>query len=603
MSTTNTATTTEIVKQQNPYQSASLYVGDLHPDTTETNLFETFNAVGPVASIRVCRDHFTRRSLRYAYVNFHNIVDAERALDTMNYTAIKGKPCRIMWSLRDPSIRKVGKGNVFIKNLDKTIDNKALYDTFSAFGNILSSKVVTDDNGVSRGHGFVHYETIESAQNAIQKVNNMLLQGKKVFVGEFKTRKEREQEGVPEHRFTNVFVKNLDLNVNEEKLQSLFAEKDENGQPKYGNITSIKIGRNENGASKGFGFVNFENPDDAKKAVEEMHNRIFESKQIFVGRHQKKAEHSRELKQKFEQFKQLRLNKWNGLNCYIKNLEDQFNDDVLREKFSVFGTITSVKVAVNESGTSKGFGFVCFQSPEHAANAINKMNGQVVITKPLYVALHEPKEVRRQKLAALYNQRSLQSSGVPPYGGMPPQIYAYSVPTYGPPRNMMNTRGGFNMNPQRSGGYQGRGGPPKTHLQANQKQMTNRGGRGRGGSAQNKAYSGPNARVPNPNPPTANSKDILNTSTLVNFTPEQQKQIVGEKLYPLVQQNVPLPIAKQANKITGMLLELELTDLLHLLQSPESLKQRIDEAIQVLREANNNEINVDNSNDIDNKIN
>jgi hypothetical protein len=40
---------------------------------------------------------------------------AERALETLNYTPLNGKPIRIMWSHRDPSFRKSGRGNVYIK--------------------------------------------------------------------------------------------------------------------------------------------------------------------------------------------------------------------------------------------------------------------------------------------------------------------------------------------------------------------------------------------------------------------------------------------------------------------------------------------------------
>ena len=66
------------------------------------------------------------------------------------------------------------------QNLDESIDNKALHDTFSAFGNILSCKIALDHEGNSRGYGFVHFETEEAAELAIEKVNGMLLEGKKV---------------------------------------------------------------------------------------------------------------------------------------------------------------------------------------------------------------------------------------------------------------------------------------------------------------------------------------------------------------------------------------------------------------------------------------
>ena len=60
---------------------------------------------------------------------------------------------------------------------------QALHDTFAAFGNVLSCKVATDEQGRSRGYGFVHYETSEAAEHAIKNVNGMLLNDKKVYVG------------------------------------------------------------------------------------------------------------------------------------------------------------------------------------------------------------------------------------------------------------------------------------------------------------------------------------------------------------------------------------------------------------------------------------
>ena len=66
---------------------------------------------------------------------------------------------------------KRGVDNVFVKNLDRNIDNKALSVTFCIFGNVLSCKVATDIGGMSRGCGFVHCETEGAARRAIECVS------------------------------------------------------------------------------------------------------------------------------------------------------------------------------------------------------------------------------------------------------------------------------------------------------------------------------------------------------------------------------------------------------------------------------------------------
>uniref|UniRef100_A0A665U6P9 Polyadenylate-binding protein 1 n=1 Tax=Echeneis naucrates TaxID=173247 RepID=A0A665U6P9_ECHNA len=583
------------------YPMASLYVGDLHQDVTEAMLYEKFSPAGAILSIRVCRDMITRRSLGYAYVNFQQPADAERALDTMNFDVIKGRPVRIMWSQRDPSLRKSGVGNIFIKNLDKSIDNKALYDTFSAFGNILSCKVVCDENG-SKGYGFVHFETQEAAERAIEKMNGMLLNDRKVFVGRFKSRKEREAElGARAKEFTNVYIKNFGEDMDDEKLRELFS--------KYGNAMSIRVMTDDSGKSRGFGFVSFERHEDAQKAVDEMNGKELNGKLIYVGRAQKKVERQTELKRKFEQMKQDRMTRYQVHLYYCYKIKTKPN-----------------------GGRSKGFGFVCFSSPEEATKAVTEMNGRIVATKPLYVALAQRKEERQAHLTNQYMQRMASVRAVPnpvinPYQQAPPSGYfmaaipqAQNRPAYYPAAGQMaqlrpsprwTTQGVRPQHFQNMSGAMRPSAPrPQTfstmrpasqvpRMMSTQRVAQTMGPRPATAAA---AAAAPVRGVPqykyaagvrnpqqhmNAQPQVTmqqpavhvQGQEPLTASMLAAAPPQEQKQMLGERLFPLIQNMHP----SLAGKITGMLLEIDNSELLHMLESPESLRSKVDEAVAVLQ--------------------
>ncbi|KAG8743568.1 Protein phosphatase PP2A regulatory subunit B [Ceratobasidium sp. 414] len=629
---------------------ASLYVGELDPSVSEAMLFEIFNMIGPVASIRVCRDAITRRSLGYAYVNYLNSTDGERALDQLNYSIIKNRPCRIMWSQRDPALRKTGQGNIFIKNLDEGIDNKALHDTFAAFGNVLSCKVATDEAGNSRGYGFVHYETAESAETAIQAVNGMLLNDKQVFVGYHISRKERQSK-IDEQKaqFTNVYVKNIDLEITEAEFRDMF-------EP-FGTITSAVLQTDVEGKSRGFGFVNYERHEDAEKAVNELNEKDIKGKPLYVGRAQKKAERVSELQRSHEQAKQERQSKYAGVNLYVKNLDDDVDDDKLRAEFEAFGTITSCKVMRNERDISKGFGFVCFSTPDEATKAVTEMNNKMIGSKPLYVSLAQRRDVRRQQLEGQIiqrNQMRMQQAPMmgpgymqpqmyygPGPGGYPPQagrgVMGYPQPGMMPPRPRYPPPPGQQIPgmpvpaPYAGGapppqgyppqGY-GRGAPgaprpngaappppaaaPRQPSAPPAAPPNGNGARPAGaappaavqpanrppaaaaavGSAAGRPAPAPAAPAPRASGarPTGASSAAeaagITPQALASASPMEQKQMLGEMIYLQIHQDEP----DLAGKITGMLLEMDNSELLHLLDTPEAMHAKVQEAIAVLND-------------------
>jgi polyadenylate-binding protein len=588
------------------FSSVSLYVGDLGSDVKEGDLFEIFNKLGAVSSIRVCKDAITRRSLGYAYVNYLSQADAEKALETLNHAPIKGRLCRVMWSQRDPSLRKSGKGNVFIKNLDKTITTKNLYDTFLQFGGIVSCKIAFDEkSGESKGYGFIQFTTQDAADLAIQNVNGMLLKNQKVFVAQFVSRKERLAANASK-KFTNVYVKNLPDNYDDLKLKELFAT--------YGEIKSSVLMKGGELKNKLFGFVNFDKAEQAEQSVDALNNNTLDGKVLYVSRAQKKAEREMELKAKFEQMRLEQMAKYQGVNLYIKNLDDDIDDAKLRKIFEPFGTITSAKVMTDQKGNNRGFGFVCYTNPDEATKSVTDMNGKIVGNKPLYVALAQRREFRRAQLEAQFaTRKQLAARGLGVFNGpvfyqpgpgqpilMPPVPYPMPQGPSGQsgPASMGRGRFPFPMtNPNPGyvvlpGASRGPGGMAVKNVGGRGGNMNApRRGMKQSGTAQPPATSAPvttattsstSSTGAQPESVVAETSSSAVTLELLQpYSVEDQKTILGDRLYPLIEQTKP----DLAGKITGMILDSSsVEEMVQLVNDPKALKAKVEEAIKVLQD-------------------
>ncbi|CAJ1974222.1 unnamed protein product, partial [Sphenostylis stenocarpa] len=542
--------------------NTALYVGDLDSSVTEDQPYDHFNVVAQVVSIRICRDSLTQKSLGYGYVNFSNVQDAAKALNELNFSVLKGKPIRVMYSNRDPTLRWTGAANLLIKNLDKSIDHKDLFDVFATFGNILSCKVARDASGVSKGHAFVQFDNEDSAKEATDRLNGMLLNDKKVYVGPFMRKKDREVVPSGDANFSNVYVKNLSHKIMDAELGTIFGE--------YGPITSAAVMKDAEGRSKGFGFVNFTNVVAAARARDALDGKTFDGMQWYVGKAQRKTERELELKERHEQnwkpqpYKQ-------GTNLYIKNLDSSIGDEELKEIFSGFGTITSSKIMRDPNGVNKGYGFVAYTNPEDANRALASMNGQMIAGKPLYVSLAEKKEDRRARLKVQFSQMRIAEMRPQFSLGAPPRILTYPMRPpemtpqllYGQTHRAIITQIAFGFQQQFFGGGTGPAPvfypvllpPPRGPQEA-----------------------GP-MRLPIL-PQQALAAAVANATT-----PDQQRIVrpvsglLGETLFPLVEKLV----RDAAPKVTGMLLEMDHAEVLHLIESPDALDTKVTDAMYLLR--------------------
>jgi polyadenylate-binding protein len=382
----------------------------------------------------------------------------------------------------------------------------------------------------SKRFGFVHYASEDSATNAI----NAISPDSGLTVQKFQRRGDRGSK-----QFTNLYVKNFPQEWDEARFRKFFE--------RYGEVDSILVPRDHDGKFKGFGYVNYKNHESASQVMLDAGN---SEPGISIDQFRTREER-RSLK----------------MNLFVKNLSDTVTSQDLKKMFSEIGPISSAVVMLDPATQlSRCFGFVCFEKEEDGKKAIELMNQKMVDGKPLSVHRAQTKQERAIQKQAYMEPMPMpfvySPMAIPQQGLMfPSQMYqqgqmAPHYPIYQ-----------HQQVPMRQGVWYGHNG----------RQMAPHVGRG-----PQKSRVGNPSRYPPLTAAPIVSQNHQHTDLAVavaqESSPEGQKRVLGERLYPLIVQICP----DYASKVTGMLLEMEVPEILTLIESPYERENKIKEALAVL---------------------
>ncbi len=243
-------------KEKEDIYSSVLYVADLPNETTNEDLQKLFQDYHfQFASLNNFKNNMT-----WAQVYLENKEWANRARHELNGTIlkpincsnfIKGKPIRICkYEGKGPNRQTNIKQSLLIKNIDINMTQKDFYQMFLKYGDIVSGKIEYDENGISKGFGYIYYYTEESAEEAKKNLNGKSFFGKPLEIVNLIPGKKNKGNNI------TLFVLNIPNDINEENLTQIFGQ--------FGPVSNISINH------RGFAYVSYNNFDSASKCLNQM---------------------------------------------------------------------------------------------------------------------------------------------------------------------------------------------------------------------------------------------------------------------------------------------------------------------------------------------
>ena len=260
----------------------NLFIKGIPKKTTPREVYEYFLQFGDISSCKINEDEHGNHN-GYGYITYYRGEDAQRAIDETKDKKIFDTNNLEICHFQKKNERIINSNDnqkIYIKNLPEKYTVDELTKLCSEYGKVENCNIYSDN--LCQNFGIIQFSSENEAKDAIDKLNGKKLDGKKIMVMLFQTKFEHKQylqnstKRMNERNANcNLYIKNIPLTVKDEDLTKIFS--------KYGNVISVRIEKSkiekkeEKGkydlVSRGFGYLSFDNPESAKKAIEDLNGK------------------------------------------------------------------------------------------------------------------------------------------------------------------------------------------------------------------------------------------------------------------------------------------------------------------------------------------
>uniref|UniRef100_A0A668AXC7 RNA binding motif, single stranded interacting protein n=1 Tax=Myripristis murdjan TaxID=586833 RepID=A0A668AXC7_9TELE len=144
----------------------NLYIRGLPPATTDQDLIKLCQPYGKIVSTKAILDKNTNQCKGYGFVDFDSPAAAQKAVASLKANGVQAQMAK--QQEQDPT-------NLYISNLPVSMDEQELENMLKPFGHVISTRILRDANGLSRGVGFARMESTEKCDVVIQNFNGKFL--------------------------------------------------------------------------------------------------------------------------------------------------------------------------------------------------------------------------------------------------------------------------------------------------------------------------------------------------------------------------------------------------------------------------------------------